>query len=156
MTLDARGICPACDAPDGMFGDCIHNGEPCGRNSMSQQDRDEAAFIAQVRADAAYGRPKPQPFVTDTRTLDPEWAAPGPTVYKTLLDEMHRDALTELTPLLNDLLGERVRGEALSRLQASLGRAYCRGIVEGYSQAARAFDSRPDDKSGNTPRRDDE
>jgi hypothetical protein len=110
---------------------------------MSQMDRDEAAFIARARVDAAYARPQ---FVQDTRTLDPEWAAPGPSVYKTLLEDALRDALDELTPLLNDLLAPSVRGEALSRLQASFSRAYCRGIVEGYSQAARAFDSRPDDK----------
>jgi hypothetical protein len=90
-------------------------------------------------------------MTSDTRTLDPEWAAPGPSLYKTMLDEAHRDALDDLALLITDLLAPAVRKEAFSRLYAAMSRLYVRGVAEGYSQAARAFDSRPDDKSGTVP-----
>jgi hypothetical protein len=104
---------------------------------MSQQDRDEAQFVAQVHADAAYARP---PWKADERTLEPEWSAPGPSVYKTLMDEAHRDNLDELAVLLTDLIAPAAQKEAMSRLYGAMSRLYVRGVAEGYSQAARAFD----------------
>jgi len=86
--------------------------------------------------------------MTDRTTSDPmvdllpKWMAPGPTIYRSLMEDALREVLVDGGERLMELVPPVVRGEFMRELHGRLGRVYVRGVTEGYSQAGRAFDDR--------------
>jgi hypothetical protein len=78
--------------------------------------------------------------VTPHEALQPEWAAPGPTLYKTIMEEALADSVD--FSMLVQFVPEACRAEFAAAADTAMKRLYVRGVASGYEQAVMRFDAR--------------